>query len=241
MGTRRLTRKEMKQDEFVSSIGKLTLWLEANLAKVLMGAAGLVIVIIAGFGFWSWQAAKEMKGQAALASLVETFGADAGNESAGLPGAPTFATAQEKFQAVLVQAERVMEEHGSTNAGEIGRFYRGLAYFELGNSDLARTDFEEFQRRNSRHFLAPQAQRKLAELEEYAGNLDAACEHYQALTLSPARALPKEQSLIDLGRCLALKGDPEASSATYQRILDDFPDSIYANEARESLSKLGDG
>ena len=240
MGTRRLTRKEMKQDEFVSTVGKLTQWLEEKLHYVLWGAAGLVVLILAGFGLWSWQSAQEMRGQAALAALVETYGADAGSDAAGLPGAPTFATDQDKYRAVLVQAEQVMEEHGSTEAGEVGRFYRGLAHFELGSSDDARADFEEFQRRNPGHFLAPQARRKLAEVEERDGNLEAACNHYQALTESPARALPEEQSLIDLGRCLARKGDRTASSATYQRILDEFPDSIYATEARDSLSKLED-
>jgi tetratricopeptide (TPR) repeat protein len=241
MGTRRITRKEMKQDEFVSTVGQMTRWVEDHMTKLLWGAAGLVVIILLGYAIWSWRARQAMEGHAALSVVVETYAAPVGSAAPATPGEITYATAEEKFRTVMAQADEVIEEHGSTDAGPLARLYRGLAAFELGEAQTARSDLGQFLGSNPSHFLAPQVQRKLAELDERDGNLERACATYRELTERPTPGLPTELSLLDLGRCLAAQGQRQESSATYQRILDEFPDSVYTTEARESLLKLEEG
>ena len=230
MGTRKITRKEMKQDEFVSSVSRITLWMEEHLDKILWGAAAVVVVGLLSFWFASWRSNKALQAQAALASVVETYGAEVG-PTASSPGAVAFLTEEDKFRTVIAQADSVVAEHGSTDAGQIARVYRGLAHFELGEDEEARADFEGFLSKNGSHYLAPQVRRKLAQ----------ACSEFRDLSERPTPVLPAELSLLDLAGCLAAKGDRDGSIATYQRILDEFPQSIYVSEARSSLEKLQAG
>ncbi len=241
MSTRKLTRKEMKQDEFVSTVGRITLWVEENLTTLLWGAAAVVVVVALGYGFVSWRAGRAMEAHGALSVVVETYSAPVGSALPQNPGQATFATEEDKFRTVLLLADGVIQNHGSSDAGQLARLYRGLAAFELEENEAARADFETVLAGNASHFLAPQARRKLAEMDERAGNLDQACDAYRQLTQQASAVLPEELSLLDLARCLAAKGEREESGATYQRILDDFPASVYVTEARNLLEKLEEG
>lgn len=241
MSTRKLTRKEMKQDEFVSTVGRITLWVEEHLSTLLWGAAAVVVVVALGYGFVSWRTSRAMEAHGALSVVVETYSAPVGSVVPENPGQATFATAEDKFRTVLLLADGVIQKHGSSDAGQLARLYHGLAAFELEENETARDDFETFLAGNASHFLAPQARRKLAEMDERAGNLDQACDAYRQLTRQASAVLPEELSLLDLARCLAAKGEREESGATYQRILDDFPGSVYVTEARNSLQKLEEG
>jgi len=241
MSTRKITRKEMKQDDFVSTVGRITIWVEENLTTLLWGAAALVVVASLGYGFVSWRNSKAMEAHGALSVVVETYSAPVGSVVPQSPSQATFATEEDKFRTVLLLADGVIQNHGSSDAGQIARLYRGLAAFELEENEAARGDFDTFLASNPSHFLAPQARRKLAEMDERAGNLDQACDAYRELTQQASAVLPEELSLLDLARCLAAKGEREESGATYQRILDDFPGSVYVTEARNSLQKLEEG
>jgi len=242
MGTRKITRKEMKQDEFVSTVGRITFWVEENLTTLLWGAAGVVVVVGLSYAFLAWRTSKNLEAQGALSVVLETYSAPVGN--AAVPDNPSqasFATEEDKFRTVMVLADGVLESHGSGDTGQIARLYRGLAAFELAEDEKARTDLQAFLSANPSHFMAPQVRRKLAEMDERAGNLDQACDAYRELAQLDSPVLPEELSLLDLARCLAANGQPEESGATYQRILDDFPSSVYVTEARNSLQKLEEG
>lgn len=241
MGTRRLTRKEMKQDEFVSTVGRITEWVENHLTTLLWGAVAAVAVFALGYGFISWRTSKAMEAHGALAVVVETYSSPVGSSVPQNPAQASFATEEDKFRTVITLADGVIQKHGSTDAGQIARLYRGLAAYGLEDDESARADLEGFLAGNRSHFLAPQARRKLAEMDERAGALDQACEAYRQLTREPSTVLPVELSLLDLARCLAAKGEREESSATYQRILDDFPGSVYLSEARTLLRRLDEG
>ena len=238
MSTRKITRKEMKQDEFVSTVGRITLWVEEHLSTLLWGAAAVVVVIGLGYGFVSWLNSRAIEAHGALSVVVETYSAPVGSAVPQDPRQATFATEEDKFRTVLLLADGVIQNHGSSDAGQLARLYRGLAAFELEENEAARGDFDKFLAGNASHFLAPLARRKLAEMDERAGNLDQACDAYRQLTQQATAVLPEELSLMDLARCLAAKGEREESGATYQRILDDVPAAVYVTEARNALRKL---
>jgi tetratricopeptide (TPR) repeat protein len=202
----------------------------------------LAVVFLAVYGFWSWRGHRALEGQAALASLQEIYDApiSAPAESA-TPETLTYPSADDKYRALVARADEVLEDHGSTEGGRMALYYRGLARFELEEGAEARADLEEFLRENPRHFLADLVRRKLAALDEREGNLERACSTYRELSLAPTTELPQELALLDLARCLSLSGSLEESRATYQRVVDEFPESLYAGEARESLQALDEG
>lgn len=239
MSTRKVTRHEMKHDEFVSSVGQATLWVEHHWLRIVMAAGAAAVAILIGYGIWAWRDSRLVAGEAALASVERAFDAPIG--AAGGPGTESFPTAAAKYQAVRERADKVIAEHGSTPAGERARYLRALALFEGGDVAAARQALEEFLDRNPRHFLAAAVKRKIAETYEREKNFDAACERYRALAESPVAELPAEAALLDTARCENARGHREDAVAAYRRIVNEYPDSPYAADARALLLELGQG
>jgi TolA-binding protein len=82
----------------------------------------------------------------------------------------------------------------------------------------------------------------LAELLRKGGEADKAAEAFRKLASDPGWPLPKDHALMELARTLEEMNKGGEARATYQRIVDEFPSSVYAAEARrraESLSTAG--
>ena len=233
----RITRHDMKQDEFVSTVGRITRWAEENVKLIAVWVGGVLATVVLVFGFWAWRENRFMAGEAALSGAVEAYAANVGAEGTSTT-LETFPTRDEKYRAVLERADEVIRDHGSTPSGERARYYRGLALFETGDRVGARAALEEFVDRNARSFLAPHARRKIAIIDESEGNLQQACDSYRELTDVDVLEFPTEMALIDLGRCLRESGSTAEAIEAYQRIVDDYPGSTYASDAQQRLQEL---
>lgn len=235
MGTRKITRHEMKQDEFVSTVGRLTLWAEDHLAQIGWAAGGLVAAAALVLGVWSWRTSRALAGEAALAGVVEAYAASVG-EAGG--ASESFPSRDAKFRAVLERADAVLRAQGSSPVAERARYYRGLALFELGQMADARQALQDFADRNRGSFLAPHARRKLAAIDEREGNLAQACDTYRQLTEVQVAEFPPELALIDLGQCLTASGAPDGAAEAFRKVIDQYPDSTYAADAQQRLLEL---
>jgi len=237
MRTRKVTRHEVKHDEFVTGVGQASIWIEDHWRKVLLAIGGVVGLAALVYGGWVWRASRAEAGEVALAAVETAFSAEVGaGESAN-----SYPTSSAKFGAVRDLADVVIAGHGSTPAGERARYYRALALFEMGDLPGSRRELEGFVDRNPGHFLAGQAERKIAETYEREGNLAEACDRYRKLAETTPAGFPPEIVLYDLARCEAARGNPQEAAAACRRIVSEFADSGYAADARALLTELGQG
>ena len=89
MAARRITRKEMKRDEFVTAMGRITLWMEDHAREALILAGLVVVAAIASIAVWQYLGQREGKASALLSRGVEMFHAQIrGPEGAPQPGGP---------------------------------------------------------------------------------------------------------------------------------------------------------
>jgi TolA-binding protein len=51
-------------------------------------------------------------------------------------------------------------------------------------------------------------------------------------------ALPADGVLMKLAQAYAKAGKPQEARATYQRVVDEFPDSPYVDDARQQISTM---
>lgn len=237
MRTRKVTRHEIKHDEFVTGVGKATIWIEDHWAKVLLAIGGVAGLALLLYGGWAWRESRATAGEAALAAVETAFSANVGAGDA----ANSYPTSSAKFGAVRDLADAVIAGHGSTPAGERARYFRALAMFEMGDLAGARRELEAFADRNPGHFLVGHAQRKIAETYEREGNHAEACERYRKLGDTPPAGFPAETALFDLARCEAARQNPAEAAAACRRIVSEFPDCAYVADARAMLTDLGQG
>jgi TolA-binding protein len=241
MSRHKITRQEIKKDEFVSTVGRLMEWAEENVRTLLLTIGGILLVILAGFGIYRWQESRQMAAETALDRVTEAYHGTVGDEGTvgGIdPGAENFATDSERIDAAVQRADEVIDAYGSTAAGERARYYRALALFEGDRLDDAEQGLDEFLSRNPGHFLAPFARWKQAQILEQRGDRAAACEGYRGLLEVQVPEFPNELAFLDLGRCLNDLGEPGQAADAYRRMLDEYPESLYATDARQRLVEI---
>ena len=79
------------------------------------------------------------------------------------------------------------------------------------------------------------AESGLAEAQASAGQFDAALSAFRSLASQKDSRIPIDGVLMRMGRTYALAGKSAEARQTFQRILDEFPQSAYAALAQQAL------
>jgi len=221
----RLTRKDLKQDEFVEVAMDLEQWFERHWRAVALGAGAVLVVIVAVLGGRAWL----QRGREAAAEVVDR-------------GVAQFRAAEQEgsgFDAALTTLDQAVSRAGS-NPGRVARFYRAAALRRLGRFDEARQALDGLaSAAGGADTLAVTAQLLLAEVQAGAGQPDQALVTLQAVVDQPQSPVPIEEALLALARVAGAAGQSERARASLRRIVDEFPRTGAAAEAREELARFG--
>jgi TolA-binding protein len=239
MAARRITRKEMKRDEFVTAMGRVTLWLESHAREALILGVVVVAAAIGSVLVYQFLAQREEKASALLARGVETLHAPVNTASTtGAAGGATFATSEEKNRAVVDQMDELLQTYPRSRAGRLALYYKGLALIDLHKPQEAEKVLEDFLASSSGSFAAPMARAALARALDDAGDHQKALDAYEQLSRGGDGAYPAQAALMEMGRCLEKMGKKDEAKKIYERVTREFPASEYSQEAQERLKEL---
>jgi TolA-binding protein len=223
-----LTRKQMKTDEFRESVVGFEQWLEENWRTLIMWLAGIAVLaaLIAGWYFVS--AARHASAQERLAEGLRAYrGAlDPGDELEGT------------FDEALAVFDDVAGRMGAGPAADIAQYYRGLTLLRMGNHSEAVPALEEVVGGGGDPVLRGSAGAALARALVGAGDPDRAVETLRTVADDPAGEYPADLALLEAARIRYDQGDPEAAAEIWRELLDRFPDTSGAQEARRKLELL---
>jgi TolA-binding protein len=130
----------------------------------------------------------------------------------------------------------VYTRYPSTDTGLAARYYAANALASLGRRAEAESRYQEVIDRGG--LYAQMARLGLAELLANAGQHDRAITIYKELTAEPKGDVPVDGVLMQLGRTYARAGRRAEAQQTYTRIVQEFPESLYASDARKELEAL---
>ena len=120
-------------------------------------------------------------------------------------------------------------------------YYGALSRLELGQYAEAEKTLKEIQARGAG--LEPDLARlALAEVYRRSGQIDKAVEAYRAFASNPAASLPRDQALLSAAQTLEDARRFAEARAAYRQLVEEFPASVFAAEARaraEYLSRRG--
>lgn len=144
--------------------------------------------------------------------------------------------AQQALAAVEAPYAELFEKYGSKQTGKLARLNYGQICLAAGKADLALPHFEAALKA----FGDDPAWRKLA-LSGLAHSLAQTGKHAQAAArfeeiLAGGASVLKAEALFQLGWLYGQTGDSEKGKSAYQRLVDDFPESGFAQVAREKLA-----
>jgi hypothetical protein len=240
---KRELRRQIKQDEFVSTLGFLAGWINQHRQEAQTIAVVAAVIVLGGAGLNYFRQQRAREAEKAMASALETFQAPLQSElpeGFERPAGPVFPTAREKFEKAAAAFEGIERRYGSQPAGRRARYFAALCRAELGDTAGAETALNGLASAGGSDSLeSALARLAVADLKRREGKVDEAVEAYRRLTDDRALALPRDHALMSLAATLEdAHRNPEARAA-YQQLAEEFPASVYASEARRRAEYLG--
>jgi tetratricopeptide (TPR) repeat protein len=237
-------KEQIKQDEFASGLEQAIAWVNQHRDEVRIGAGVIVVLLAAGGAFAYFQGQRAREADRALREALTTFEAPVASEIApgtDRPLGQVFATAEDKYRTAAAAFEGVERRFGSSTTGLRAKYYAALSRIELGQFTEAEKALNEIQARVG-GLEAELARVALAGLYRRSGQVDKAVEAYRGLATNPTANVPRDFALLSAAQTLDDAKRWAEARAVYRQLVEQFPASLYAAEARtraEYLQTLG--
>ena len=217
----RMTRRELRQDEFINRVLAAWAYVEENYVRVLAIGGGVVVLILLGV-----LVMRQMDAQALEAVEAE--------------GRVRVLLLQGRVDDAILDAERIAETYaGDAAAGRALQLAAGL-YFEAGRYAEAQAAFErvlqEFDAAGPARYSAWSG---IAAAMEEQGDPAGAAARYLAFADEFANSPFAPNALREAARCYRVSGDTVQARSMLQRILDRYATSPVSRRAEEELKQMG--
>lgn len=236
----RLTRQDMKRNELSTALGRGYEYAESHGRSILLAAgAALALVLIAGL-FFMYRNSRAEKASTALARAIEVYQApiDPAAPKPDDPVSPTFADEAARQARAKTLFQELYDDYGSTVAGDVAAVYLAQIAMAEGQPDRARELWNEFLADHEDHLLAGQTRVNLLRLDRSQGKAAEVEQTLSDMAVESEPALPMDVILSELAQTQEQLGKTQEAVQTYQKIIDDHPQSPYAREARQKIAAL---
>jgi len=228
---RRITRKQLKQDdEFVSAAEVIFRWIADN-RRPLMAAIGAVCATaVVWWGVNAWLGTRTDDASILLFHAVQTFEGDAAAGSL-VPGGDV--------AAAEIDFRQVVESYGRSDQADMARLYLARIALSRGQVDEARTALVELSQEHGNDVIGRLATLDLIELRLASGQVAEVAAELEAMIVAQDGGLPRDAALYKLGEVFVTSGEPERARSYFERLVEEFPESPYLMNARLKLNELG--
>ena len=260
---RRSERHHLKENAFVVVVAKLLRQLEDWGNGLVIGVViGLgVLVVYGGYSWWSQRTDSRAGALLADALVVadapvvppppavsptEPASEDAADGEAVAPAPSEFVqppgsypTFEAKVSASLPKLIAVADAYPNTQPGITARYRAAAALAVLGRHAEAAEQYQQVIERDASGVYGRMAALGLADVQISRGSFDEAIALLEQSSSTAAESeLPVDGVLMQLGRAYQLAGRSGDARAAFQRVMDEFPTSLYFPNAQRELQTL---
>ncbi len=243
-----IERHKLKENEFARSVAR---------AREVMGTRGrdiasIAVVVVAAVaiaaGYAAWRSSRNAKANTLLAGAFAVSEAPVVAPTAPAPGSPmpiqqpgTYQTERAKLEAALPKFIDVADKYPNTDAGIAARYHAAGVLASLGRYGEAEQRFQEVVDKAGNRLYQRTARLGLADAQVSQAKYDQAIKTYQALTTDSSSQLPLDGVLMQLGRAYMKAGKKTEATQAFTRVVDEFPTSPYAADARREMEDAKKG
>jgi predicted negative regulator of RcsB-dependent stress response len=237
---KRIERHHLKENELQALARQARETFEERRRETFVILAVLVVVGIAAAGYFTWRARVQAKAHGLLAEAVTVRDARIGPPpAAGTPASGmSFPTERERAEAALTKFKATADAYPSTDAGLYARYQEAATQMALGNPTQAAPIYQQVIDRAGSKIYGQMARLGLAEAQARTGQYDQAINTFKELSLRKDGPLPVDGILMQLGRTYLEAGKRSDAQQTFNRLVEEFPESPYTSEARRELENL---
>jgi TolA-binding protein len=233
-------KQQIKQDELRTGFEHAAGWAGEHRDEIRVTAIALAVVLLAAVGFGSYRSHQQASAARAFDEALTIFHAPVTGEPAANGAVGTvYATRAEKDQKAAAAFAEVAKRYGSSPTGRRARYYAALANLDAGKTAEAEAELKDLSTKGDDPLVRDLSRLALADLRRGSGRFDEAIEGYRKIADDSGSAVPRDHALMRVGATLeeAHKG-PEAIQS-YRRLIEEFPSSTYAGEAKSRIVYLG--
>jgi len=146
-----------------------------------------------------------------------------------------------KLEAALPKFMETADAYPTTDAGIAARYHAAGILAQLGRYAEAERQYQEVVDKGGRSIYARTARLGLAGAQLAQNKFDSAIAIYRDLTTETNPQLPVDGVLMQLGQAYLRAGKGEDAARAFNRVVEEFPDSIYVADARRELEAAKKG
>jgi tetratricopeptide (TPR) repeat protein len=223
----RIKRKELKRNELAETFGRTVDYVSHHRrgAVEAVGAAAAVLILAAGFVlFRGW---RERQAGRDLSAALEILEAPLATDPAAAAAVRKFSTAADRER----EATKHLREAAAKGGTDAGRAARVIL---AARSDKPAQALETLSKeaRAARAEVAAAAEIDRARLLASEGKATEAIDRLKGAIADPQSEAPKDALLFALAETYEKAGSSTDARATYQRLVNDYPNSPYRSDAR---------
>jgi tetratricopeptide (TPR) repeat protein len=251
-----IERHRLKENEVALSVTRLRDSFEQYQREITIGIVAVVVLVAAAGGYYYWRGRTDAQARSMLSAAMAIDGAEvvvptvpeppAGGTTATPAAAPvqppgTYPTEKARLEAALPKFLALADAYPGTTPGIAARYQAGSVLLQLGRAKEAMDRYHEVIDRAGDGLYGDMAKLGLADAQAADKQYDAAIVAYQQLAVRKDGNLPVDGVLMQLGRVYAMAGRKAEALKTFQRIVDEFPQSGYAAAAKKQVddAKVG--
>lgn len=235
-----LNRRDMKRDELATAMGRGVEYAESHARTIIMAIGAVLVAALLASLWFMYRSNQAEKANVALAQAMKVYQApiDPAAPKPDDPANPTFADEAARRTKAKGLFEKLHDDFGSSPAGDIAAVYLGQIALAEGQADRARELWNGFVEDHGDHLLANETRINLLRLDRSNGKAEEVEKTLTAMLDQADAPLPQDIILSELAATQEQLGKKGDAIQNYQRIVDEFPQSPYARDARQKIAEL---
>ncbi len=209
----RITRHELKSDQFVEQVGQIVENVEAHRTQVIRYSIAAIAVLLIGAGiYWFWHSRREVR-EAGLTRVMRIWTAPVG----GAAGEYSFANSESKDKAISKALSEFVAKHSGSKEAGVGEYLLGIRAADQGKFDDAERYFKLAVDDAGKEY-GSMAKLALADVYSAKGKPVEAEKLLKELMNKPTAMVSKDQATISLVR-LYVKTKPAEARKLIEPLL----------------------
>lgn len=237
---KRTQRQHLKENEIEQLARQARELVETRRRETTALVTVLVVVGAAVLGYFAWHEHVQSRAHDLLAQALAVQETRVGPPPA--PGQPStgpyFATERERNQAALTKFKAAADAYPSTDAGLFARYQEAATWLALDGPQQAAAAYQQVIDKGGNGIYGQMARLGLAEAQARAGQFDQAINGFKELAQHKEGPLPVDGILMQLGRTYLDAGKRADAQQTFNRLVEEYPDSPFNADAKRELDQL---
>ncbi len=226
----RIKRKELKRNDLAETFGRTVDYVSHHRRGATEAIGATVAVLLLAAGFFIFRGWREHQAGRELSLALEILEAPLASDPAAASAARTFPSAEARESEAAKHLEDAAKK-GSTDAGKAA----SVILAARKAKPAAAVETLSKAARDGSPEVAAVAEIDAARLLAADGKTTEAIDRLKRAIESPESLVPKDALLFTLAETYEKAGSAADARATYQRIVNDYPNSPYRSDAQGKI------